>query len=788
MPTHKMNFWVSPLKLYLAFSLIAGPIYYIAQRIRLRQGKESLPRQRERFGVSAIPRPQGRCVLFYAASVGDSLALLDLIRALLAEADDIHVVVMTQSMTSARLLADLLPPRAVHQFAPFDTVGAVRRHLSHWRPDICVWAESELWPRLLQQTARRDIPMILINARVSDRTIARWRRWPQVARDLLKPFDRILVQEATLAHILHELAVPRVEVIGALKEDSAPLDAPKDQLIAMRAQLGGRGRWLAASTHEGEESVLVAAHERAFGRGVGAPLMVIAPRHPERGPEIMRKLQGQGWQTALRSKKEALTPNTEIYIADTLGEMGLWYRLCQVTFVGGSIVSMGGHNPYEPVKLGCAVIHGAQVSNFADIYHRLDQCGGAIMASSTGSVAQALNALQDANALQTLTQTAHAALQTTASATSAALGALCALLPPAGERRAQSHPHVNEVSILAPNFKRRLSGVTSTVVRLIPRQAERERIAAVGPNLPADVPQVSMLSLLTMSRFGPDGLRIWHARRNIEMLAGLALRNLLGKRLKLVFTSASQRHHSGYTRLLIRQMDAVVATSQKSASYLLCNPTVIPHGIDTVVFSPSADVSATRAALGLPRGGQLIGCIGRVRPSKGTDLFVTAAIDLCLRHKDLRALVLGLATPKDQNFLRGLKDRVRNAGLKERILFIDKVPFSAIADVFRALDVYVAPQRWEGFGLTPLESMACGVPVVATDVGAYSSMIIDGKTGFIVAPGSHLLIRDAVDTLLVNPDRRLEFGIAARADVAARFDIDQEARALVQLYRRLLRR
>ncbi len=348
-------------------------------------------------------------------------------------------------------------------------------------------------------------------------------------------------------------------------------------------------------------------------------------------------------------------------------------------------------------------------------------------------------------------------------------------------------PSINDVSVIAPNFNRRLSGVTSTVVRLVPRQAAQIPIVAVGPGLPASLPQVSILSLLTMSRFGPDGWRVWHARRNNEMLAGLALRVLLGKRLKLIFTSAAQRNHSQYTRWLIRRMDAVLATSDRSASYLECKSHIISHGIDTVEFFPTDDKRALRLALGLPDGGKLIGCFGRIRANKGTDRFITAAIDLCKRHDDLNAVVLGQVVGKDKAFLHALEQRVRTAGLKDRILFRQQVPFTAIADMYRALDLYVAPQRWEGFGLTPLEAMACGVPVVATDVGTFRSQIIQGETGFIVAPESDSAITDAVEVLLMDPKRHAEFALSARANVQINFDIQKEADALVQIYRSLMK-
>lgn len=345
-----------------------------------------------------------------------------------------------------------------------------------------------------------------------------------------------------------------------------------------------------------------------------------------------------------------------------------------------------------------------------------------------------------------------------------------------------------DVDVLLPNFKRRLSGVTATVVRLVPLQAREMRVATVAPALPEALPRVSVPALLTMARRGPSGPRVWHARRNVEMIAGLALRHLLRKDLRLLFTSASQREHTGLTRWLIARMDALVATSEKTAQYLERPAEVIYHGIDNGDFTPPEDRGAVRQALGLSPDGQLIGCYGRIRAQKGTDLFVEAAMTLCAKHADLRAVVIGRAVPKDQAFLDGLRARVRDAGLADRILFLPEVPVWEMADWYRALDLYIAPQRWEGFGLTPIEAMACGVPVVAADVGAFRELIAEGETGFVVPVGSATALSDAADTLLSDPARLDAARTASRAHVETHFDIRTEAQALMTIYRRLLRR
>lgn len=345
---------------------------------------------------------------------------------------------------------------------------------------------------------------------------------------------------------------------------------------------------------------------------------------------------------------------------------------------------------------------------------------------------------------------------------------------------------IRDIDVIAPNFKKRMSGVTSTVFRLVPRQAEAIPIASSGPNLPAEIPQVPVSALITMPRSGPSGPRVWHARRNNEMLAGLALKYLLGKRLKLLFTSAAQRDHSSYTKWLLRRMDQLVATSAKSAAYLEHEATVIHHGIDTQDFSPPADKPALRTALHLPVTATLIGCYGRIRPQKGNDLFIEAMIALLPRHPDAHAVMMGGVTDGFRDFLDGLKDKVAQAGLSDRVSFLPEAEDWQITKYFQALDLYVAPQRWEGFGLTPLEAMACGVPVVATRVGAFEELVLPEQTGLLVPPEDQAALTGAIDSALSDPTRLERWSRAARSHAATQFDIKREAAALVAIYQGLL--
>ena len=341
---------------------------------------------------------------------------------------------------------------------------------------------------------------------------------------------------------------------------------------------------------------------------------------------------------------------------------------------------------------------------------------------------------------------------------------------------------------VAPNFNRRLSGVTSTIVRVVPAQRGLGTdVATFGIGLPPGLPRVGLGPLLRRGWRRPDArpFRVWHARRNVEMLAGVVLRDVLRQRWRLVFTSAAQREHSAYTRRLIARMDAVIATTASAASFLERPATVVMHGIDTSLFRPAHDRAALRARYGLPEG-RLVGCFGRIRENKGTDLFVEAMCELLPSRPGWNAMILGRATSSNAAFLRRLQDRAREAGLEERIVFAGERPFSELADRFAMLDLFVAPQRWEGFGLTPLEAMASGVPVVATRVGAFPEIVEDGETGALVSRDDLPALRDAtarmMDTTDLDAMRR-----AARAHVEANFSIESEARAINAVYERLWR-
>lgn len=415
------------MALYLGVSRLLPPLYRRVQRRRLAQGKEDPARSAERWGRARTGRPEGPLVWFHAASVGESLSLLGLIDALHAARPGVGVLVTTGTVTSAGLMEDRLPPFASHAFAPYDTHGAIRRFLDHWRPDLAVWAESELWPRLVHDTYRRGVPMLLINARLSAASARGWSRARGLARAMLTRFIEILAQDDETAHRLIALGAPaaRVKVTGTLKEDAAAPGCDPAELARLQALLGDRPRWLAASTHPGEEEIVAEAHRAFPGR-----LLILAPRHPERGPRIAADLRAAGWAVAQRSAQEDPGPDTQIYLADTLGEMGLWFRLAPVSFVGGSLTEVGGHNPYEPAALHSAILHGPHVANFAPVYARLAAADGALEVRGAESLQQGLAALLAPGAAERQANRAAAAATEAAGATRTALACILSCLDP----------------------------------------------------------------------------------------------------------------------------------------------------------------------------------------------------------------------------------------------------------------------------------------------------------------------------------------------------------------------
>ncbi|MFC5386048.1 glycosyltransferase family 4 protein [Aquamicrobium segne] len=344
---------------------------------------------------------------------------------------------------------------------------------------------------------------------------------------------------------------------------------------------------------------------------------------------------------------------------------------------------------------------------------------------------------------------------------------------------------LSRVHVVVPNFKKRLSGVTSTIIQLVPLQEKQIGIATLGPGLPDHLPKLRWWQVPGLLRRPKTAMvRVWHARRNPEMLAGVILRDIFRAPLKLVFTSASQRQHTGWTKFLIRRMDAVIATSVKTSAYLKVPNSVVMHGIDTDRFCPPVDRAEAARQLGLDPGQLYVGCFGRVRHQKGTDLFVDAMITLLPDHPRWSAIVAGRATAEHKDFEAQLRDRVKKAGLAERILFVGE--HKDIERWYQPLSLFIAPQRWEGFGLTPLEAMATGVPVIATDVGAFSELIEENVTGALIVRNDLEAMIAAAKHWMGNEVALEKAGKAALDHVHTHFQLAGEARQLGDIYHEFL--
>lgn len=380
------------LRAYRFVAATSGPIASALLRRRLAAGKEDPARIGERRGIASAPRPEGTVIWVHGASVGESLSILPLIDALTERHPGATCLVTTGTVTSAHLMAERLPPGAIHQYAPIDHPRAVRAFLDHWRPDTGLFVESELWPCLIGAAQDRAIPLALVNGRMSPRSFEGWQKRPAAARALLDAFTVILGQDEANAERLTKLSGREVTRTGNLKHAAPELPVDARDLHQLTEAVVGRPVWLAASTHPGEEADIIAAHAQVAER-LGGLLTIIAPRHPARGDEVAAMATEAGFKVARRSKNDIPGADDAIYLADTLGELGLFYRLSDVTFVGGSLSGTGGHNPLEPARLGCAIVTGPDLFNFGDIYRDMRKAGGAAIVRNGRDLAGSLNRL-----------------------------------------------------------------------------------------------------------------------------------------------------------------------------------------------------------------------------------------------------------------------------------------------------------------------------------------------------------------------------------------------------------
>jgi 3-deoxy-D-manno-octulosonic-acid transferase len=369
----------APAAVWAGAARLAAPGLRLWLHRRLARGKERPGRIAERRGIDPTPRPHGRLVWLHAASVGETVSVLPLLAALARQDAALNFLVTTGTVTSAALFLDRLPglglgPRARHRFVPLDVPGWAERFLEHWRPDAAAFVESELWPNLIAATASRRIPLALLNARLSARSFRRWRLAPGLARRVLGAFSLIAARSETDAARLSRLGARAVEAPGDLKLAAAPLPVDEHEQARLAALLGDRPRWLAASTHPGEEAVAAEVHRR-LALDFPDLLTIIAPRHPERGAAIAASLADLA---PARRAAGHDPPTGGVWIADTLGELGLLYRLAPLVFVGKSLRGRGGQNPLEPARLACAIAVGPHIENFAPAVARLEQAGGLV--------------------------------------------------------------------------------------------------------------------------------------------------------------------------------------------------------------------------------------------------------------------------------------------------------------------------------------------------------------------------------------------------------------------------
>ncbi len=384
---------------YRAATIALAPALPFLLRKRLKRGKEDEARLGERLGKASLPRPDGQLIWIHGASVGECLSVLPLIGELL-KVSGRTVLVTSGTVTSSKLMSERLPQGAIHQYAPLDTPGAIERFLAHWQPDIGLFVDSEIWPNMLSQARARGTRLAIVNGRMSAKSFNGWRYAPKTAAAVIGLFDLCLAQDAETAERLRRLGAHDVQVSGNLKADAPPLPADAAKLDMLHAAIGGRPVLLASSTHPGEEEIILPARD-ILKRTFPDILTIIVPRHAERGGDIATLCGTR--ETARRSEGKLPTANTAIYIADTMGELGLFYRLAPIAFVGGSLVPHGGQNPLEPARLRCPVMAGPHTANFTPAYDAIFTAQGEGRVTSSGEIAAlAARLFNDAAAAQAL--------------------------------------------------------------------------------------------------------------------------------------------------------------------------------------------------------------------------------------------------------------------------------------------------------------------------------------------------------------------------------------------------
>lgn len=418
------------------YTLLTRMLQPLAPRLldaRVKQGKEDNARVDERLGVAGVARPEGDLVWLHGVSVGETLSLLPVVERIQKARPDLTILVTSGTLTSATLLAQRLPAGVIHQFAPVDAPSAVTAFLDHWRPSLGVFVESELWPNLILTAHKRGVKLALVSARITEKTAKGWQRFPGAAHKILTAFDRVLPQDEASAAALQTLGA-RIDGLVNLKLSGAPLPHDAAAFIDLSAAIGDRPVVVAASTHEGEEIAIVQSL-KALDQRI---CLILVPRHPERGAEIATALTRDGQHFALRSRGGALSPDTDLYVADTLGELGLFLRLADVVIMGGSFApalglpAVGGHNPLEPARIGKPAVAGPDASNWAAITHALHEAGGLTVVAAPADLPHVIGPLlNDPAAAKAMGERARRAAAEAETGLERLWDSLRPLLPPA---------------------------------------------------------------------------------------------------------------------------------------------------------------------------------------------------------------------------------------------------------------------------------------------------------------------------------------------------------------------
>lgn len=380
------------LRAYLMLRPLLQPLMRRVVAKRVARGKDDQLRSAEKFGQTQIPRPEGRLIWLHAVGLGEVLALRPLLKEMARQAPDVSFLVTSTARSSAQVMGAHLPANTIHQFLPLDGPRFVAAFLDHWQPDLSIWSEQDLWPGAICDTARRGIPLAYINGRITEAGYKSRARFRHGFGDLMRMFELVAGQDADSVARLRALGAQAPRQMGSLKPAADPLLVDVAALSAVKAETAGRRLWVAASTHKEDETVVIAAHQKLL-RTEPSALLILAPRVPDRRAEIGEALANAGLTYALRSTGAVPSADQQVYVADTFGELGLWYRLAEMAYVGGSAGDVGGHNPWEAIGQGCAVLHGANTSNFQQDYADLAAVGLATQCSGADAAAQVADAI-----------------------------------------------------------------------------------------------------------------------------------------------------------------------------------------------------------------------------------------------------------------------------------------------------------------------------------------------------------------------------------------------------------